>query len=95
MKVSGVRSPCVAKLQSRARVGSRVIKRYDPARTPAQRLLAWSDLPSVNRQALTEQVGSVNPVRLRHEIYSLLHVLWKQADRPQEVTSILRQRPGK
>lgn len=71
----------VRKLIGKARVGAKVIKRYDTAQTPYQRLRASGVLEEEQRQALERLYRSVNPVRLRAEIDAALEVLWKLADR--------------
>jgi hypothetical protein len=71
----------IRKLIGKERVGGKVIKRYDRAQTPYQRLLASGVLEEPQRQALERLYRSVNPVRLRAEIDAALEVLWKLAHR--------------
>ena len=75
----------VRKLLSRERRGSRVIKRYDLPRTPAQRVLVAEVLPPVARQRLLTQAQTLDPIALAREIEQAVHVLWKLADRPRAV----------
>ncbi len=70
-----------AKLRSKVRRGPRVIKRFDPPRTPYQRLLAAGLLSLSQRQALQTLYLSLNPVQLRREIEGILDTLWKLSDR--------------
>jgi hypothetical protein len=70
------------KLVGKERVGSKVVKRYDLARTPYRRVLEARVLEEAKRAELEELYRSLNPVRLRAEIDALLEVLWKLAERP-------------
>ena len=77
----------VRKLLSKRRVGSKVVKRYDAARTPYQRVLAAGVLAPEQRQALAQQVHALDPIALARDIQQTLDVLWKLADTrraPQE-----------
>lgn len=69
-----------AKLRSKTRRGSRLIKRFDPARTPYQRLLHAGVLASDQRQTLQSLFLSLNPVQLRKAIEGTLDGLWKLSD---------------
>lgn len=68
------------KLRSKERRGARIIKRFDPARTPYQRLLHAGVLASDQRQTLQSLFLSLNPVQLRREIEGTLDGLWKLSD---------------
>jgi len=78
----------VQKVVSKERVGAKVIKRYDRAQTPYQRVLTSGVLSEEQRQRLEQQYRALNPVRLRAELEVALEVLWDQAQRPQ------RPQPG-
>ena len=71
----------VRKLLSKARHGSRVLKRYDRAQTPYQRLLASGVLTPEHSAALTAEYQRLNPVQLRTELQTRLDALWILADR--------------
>jgi hypothetical protein len=71
-----------AKLRTKQRVGSRVTKRYELARTPYQRLLASGTLVFDIRQKLDALYRSLNPVELHTQIQAALTRLWKLADKP-------------
>jgi hypothetical protein len=75
----------VRKLRSKERVGAKVVKRYDPARTPYQRVLAAGVLTEAQQQALEQQYQRLNPVRLRAQIDEALTGLWELADRSRAV----------
>lgn len=81
----------VAKLVAKARHGAKVTKRYDRAQTPYQRLRVSGVLDAQQRTALEGLYLSLNPIQLRGEIDASLQRLWRLADRPREVTPILRQ----
>ncbi len=70
------------KLLSKERVGSKVVKRYDRARTPYQRLLETGALGEEKRDELARLYRSLNPAKLKREIDETLEGLWKLADRP-------------
>ena len=72
----------VRKLLSKHRVGSKIRKRYDPAQTPAQRVLATDVLTAPQRHALEQQRQALDPIALARDIQQTLDVLWKLADTP-------------
>lgn len=80
----------VRKLVSKQRVGAKVRKRYDVARTPYQRLLAAGVLSDAQRQTLEREFLAMNPATLAHTISQTLEMLWRlreQHDRAKtEVT---------
>jgi len=69
------------KVVSRERLGAKVRKRYDTARTPYQRLLATGVLDEGGRERLHRLYLSLNPVKLRAEIDAALERLWRLAER--------------
>lgn len=60
----------VMKLQQKRRCGAKVHKRYDQPLTPAQRLLAWKDLPLDKRQWLQQMQSTLDPVALTQAVQS-------------------------
>ena len=76
----------VSKLLSEERVGARVKKHYDLARTPYQRLLATNALDESKRQSLLALYSRLNPVKLRGEIEEAWEALWELADRGRPST---------
>jgi hypothetical protein len=70
----------VRKLLSKRRVGSKVIKRYDGARTPYQRVLAAGVLTPEQHAVLAQQAHALDPIALARDIQQTLDVLWKLAD---------------
>lgn len=68
------------KLLSKHRVGSKVIKRYDTAQTPYQRLLTTGALTPEQRLALAREVHALDPITLARDIHRALDTLWKLAD---------------
>ena len=67
------------KLRTKQRVGSRVIKTYDQAQTPYQRLQAAEDVPTAIKDRLTAQFVALDPVQLLLDIRSLQDQLWAYA----------------
>src|SRR5262249_11785255 len=80
----------VRKLQSKRRVGSKILKRYDAAQTPYQRLLAAGALSAEQAQALAAQYQALDPITLARDIQRTLDVLWKLAE-----TRPLREATGR
>lgn len=59
------------KLQSKERVGSKVIKRYDRAQTPYQRVLAAAFVSKAEKQALRAKYETLNPAALKRKLMRL------------------------
>lgn len=72
----------VRKLLSKRRVGAKILKRYDAAQTPYQRLLAAGGLTSQTRAALEQQFLALNPAALAEQIQRTLERLWSLAAVP-------------
>jgi hypothetical protein len=70
------------KLLAKRRVGAKVLKRYDRAQTPYQRLLASGVLPAAQREALAREFQALNPLTLAREIDQTLDTLWKLREAP-------------
>jgi transposase InsO family protein len=70
----------VRKLLRKRRVGSKVLKRYDTALTPYQRVLAAGGLTAEQRQTLAAQFHALDPIALARDIQRTLDVLWTLAD---------------
>ncbi|HEX2986892.1 MAG TPA: transposase family protein, partial [Chloroflexota bacterium] len=70
------------KLVGKERVGSKVIKQYDRARTPYQRLLETEGLSQDKRAEVEKLYRKLNPAKLKREIDQSLEELWKLADKP-------------
>jgi hypothetical protein len=69
------------KLVSKTRLGSKVHKVYDAAKTPYQRLLHSRVLSDAKKTELAAIYAGLNPVRLRAQIDENLEKLWRLADR--------------
>ncbi|HEX7295096.1 MAG TPA: transposase family protein [Pyrinomonadaceae bacterium] len=65
------------KLQSKERVGSKVIKRYDRAQTPYQRVLATAQVNAAAKQRLREKYKTLNPAALKRRLMRLQEQLLK------------------
>lgn len=70
----------VRKVVAKERIGNRVVKRYDVAQTPYQRLLASGVLDESTQKKLQELYESLNPVVLRRRIDAGLHAVWELAE---------------
>jgi hypothetical protein len=69
----------VLKLIEKHRVGSRVIKKYDIARTPYQRVLESPAVTHQTKEQLRQLYLTLNPVFLRQRIDENLAKLWQLA----------------
>ena len=67
----------VLKLISKQHVDKKLIKRYDTAATPFQRVLAAKDIPFETKARLTNLYVQLNPVQLRTSIDVKVAKLWK------------------
>ncbi len=67
----------VLKLVSKDHVDKKVVKRYDIATTPYQRVLLSSDIPLEPKARLTNHYVHLNPVQLRTTIDQKVDKLWK------------------
>ena len=67
----------VLKLTSKERVGDKMIRRYDVATTPYQRVLQSEQVPMPVKANLINLYLQLNPVALRKEIDCLVGKLWK------------------
>jgi len=70
--------PCM-KLQSKERLGSKVKKRYDTARTPYQRVLESTLVTQESKDRLQAQYRTLNPVALLRQIHRAQETLWQLA----------------
>ena len=67
------------KLNGKSRRGARVYRRYDTPRTPCQRLLERTDVPSSIKQQLQRTFQSLNPAALKRELTELQNRLYDLA----------------
>jgi len=65
------------KLIAKERIGNKTIKRYDPAKTPYQRVLERQDISLGAKARLMNLYLQLNPVDLRHQIDQKTARLWK------------------
>ncbi len=73
----------VRKLLRKERHGAKVLKRYDAAQTPSQRLVAMGELTDAQRQTLDQQFLALNPATLARQIDQTLQALWKLPQHPR------------
>ena len=79
------------KLLSKERRGSRVVKRYDEARTPCERVLASEHVSTDVKRTLRRQYDVLDPVTLLESLEALQDRLWRYA----HVRVGVRQSPGR
>ncbi|MCL5292212.1 MAG: transposase, partial [Actinobacteria bacterium] len=59
------------KFIEKTRIGSRVTKKYDEAKTPCRRLLLSVDLPAKTKEGLQARYATLNPAELKRSILKL------------------------
>jgi hypothetical protein len=69
-------------LVAKERIGARLRKTYDAAKTPYQRLLDSPDVPEEVKTRLRQFYATLNPLRLLRQIEAAQHALWQLACRP-------------
>lgn len=69
----------VLKLTAKERIGNKVIRRYDRAKTPYQRLMQYKDFSLEVKARLTNLYVQLNPAELRRQIDQSVARLWKIA----------------
>jgi len=75
----------VRKLIKKERIGSKVIKRYDEAKTPYRRVLASPDIEEEIKMKLRKEYAMLNPAELKRKITKLQNKLLKLNALKQEV----------
>jgi len=85
----------VMKLLSKARIGSKVKKTYDPPQTPYRRLLAAPGTTDPMRQRLQAEYATLNPAQLKREITRLQNLLRKTAAARQRSKTSATGNPSK
>ena len=76
------------KLLSKARQGSRIVKKYEPAQTPYQRVLVAANIATATKEALKRQFTELDPIALQNEIAALQDELWQYANRGSPLDAI-------
>jgi hypothetical protein len=65
------------KLIAKERIGNKTCKRYDPAKTPYQRVLERKDISLEAKARLMNVYVQLNPAELRRRIDQKIAKLWK------------------
>jgi hypothetical protein len=74
------------KLLSKKRTGAKVIKKYDKAQTPYQRVLNEPTINEVAKESLRIEYARLDPVELLRQVEHLQNLLWQYAHRPANWT---------
>lgn len=82
----------VRKLIEKERIGSKVIKRYDEAKTPYRRVLASPDIKEDIKVKLREKYDMLNPAELKRKITKLQNKLLKLNTLKQKVREDLLEK---
>ena len=78
----------VRRLTEKVRLGARVTRRYDTARTPYRRLLASSALSETAANELADRSTALDPLRLKLELESAQRTLAARAVKPSVVRAL-------
>jgi hypothetical protein len=70
------------KLIKKTRVGSKVTKQYDAARTPLQRLLASTTISKKEKATLLREFQALDPIKLLSTMARLQARLWHRTSKP-------------
>jgi hypothetical protein len=81
----------VRKLIKKERIGSKVIKRYDEAKTPYQRVLESPNIKDEIKVKLRKEYAMLNPAELKRKITKLQNKLLKLNALKQKVTEDLEK----
>ena len=82
----------VRRLIKKERIGSKIIKRYDEAKTPYRRVLASPDIKDKIKMKLKSQYDMLNPAELKRKITKLQNRLLKLNALKQEVREDLLEK---
>ena len=75
------------KLVEKERLGSKVTKRHDQPKTPAQRVLESKQIPETTKKLIRQQRESIDPFNIQKRMSKKISAIVKQATKPQ-LTSI-------
>ncbi|HOK78089.1 MAG TPA: integrase, partial [Verrucomicrobiota bacterium] len=75
------------KLESKERVGSRLVRHYGPAATPLSRVLACAEVTAETKARLEAEKKRLNPFALRREVDRQLREIEAQRRAPEAQTS--------
>jgi hypothetical protein len=67
----------VIKLKSKVRVGGRIKRRYEPAKTPYQRVMESNEVSQETKNELKQIYDALNPAQLKREVDRKLDLLWQ------------------
>ncbi|MGC8482594.1 MAG: transposase [Thermodesulfobium sp.] len=81
----------VMKQISKERVGSKVTKRYDKAKTPYQRILENPGVEKIDKEKLREQYTKLNPAELQRQIVKLQKKLLEDISIKEEVRNSIKK----
>jgi hypothetical protein len=78
----------VIKLISKERIGGKIHRKYDTAKTPYQRVMESKEVPKARKQELEKTYNSLNPAQLKRTIdkkLSLLYQAYQEKNHCQKV----------
>jgi hypothetical protein len=75
------------KLKEKVRIGSKIVKKYDPAKTPYQRILESVSITEEAKKRLTAEFSRLNPVVIQHKIADLQEKLERMVVRKERSRS--------
>lgn len=81
----------VMKLKSKIRIGGRIHRRYDKAKTPYQRILDSKDISITAKERLKQIRDSLNPAQLKREIDKKLDLLYKTYKQKTNINQLTKK----
>lgn len=75
----------VMKLKEKTRIGSRVMKKYDTAKTPYRRVIESLYISKETKDALIKQYATLNPAELKREITKLQNRLLRLSAKKRDI----------
>lgn len=78
----------VIKLVSKERIGGRIHRRYDRAKTPYQRVMESKDVPENKKQELKKIYDSLNPAQLKRTIDAKLDAFYLAYQRKNKTSKV-------
>jgi hypothetical protein len=75
------------KLESKVRIGGKIKKKYDQAKTPYQRLMGSNKLTLDKKEKLRQTYESLNPFKIRSLLDEKLKVFYRIIDTRVKIAS--------
>lgn len=73
------------KLVSKDRIGSKIKRKYDAAKTPYQRLIESPDVPDETKEKLRKQKAGLNPIKLQATLQRKLQIVHEKIQEAERI----------